>query len=240
MTNPAAPPPATDAKFPRHLVEGYETFLSGRFRDEQKRFRELAEKGQRPTTMIIGCCDSRVAPEAIFDAGPGELFVLRNVANLIPPYEPDDHYHGASAALEYAVMALKVQHIVVLGHAHCGGVRAYAESEADPYMRPLTEGDFIGDWIKMIEPAAKRLGVPPAPADENYLQRLELESIKQVLRNLRSFPMIEKLERRRYLRLHGAYFGVMDGRLLALDEDRGEFRPVENIWRTAALAEEQH
>jgi carbonic anhydrase len=239
MTNPAAPP-ATDAKFPRHLVEGYETFLSGHFRDEQKRFRELAEKGQRPTTMIIGCCDSRVAPEVIFDARPGELFVLRNVANLIPPYEPDDHHHGASAALEYAVMALKVQHIVVLGHALCGGVRAYAESESDPYMRPLTEGDFIGDWIKMIEPAAQRLGFPPAPDDENYLRRLELESIKQVLRNLRSFPMIVKLERRRYLSLHGAYFGVMDGRLLALDEDRGEFRPVENIWRSAALGEDQN
>ena len=234
MTDPA--PSSADA-FPRHLVEGYETFLSGRFRDEQQRFRDLAEKGQRPTTMIIGCCDSRVAPEAIFDAGPGELFVLRNVANLVPPYEPDDHYHGASAALEYAVMALKVAHIVVLGHAHCGGVRAFAEGLAHPDLPPLTPGDFIGDWIKMLAPAAERVGGKAAPDDPSYMQRLEFESIKQTLQNLRSFPMVQVLEHRRYLHLHGAYFGVMDGRLLALDKKRGDFLPVAAQMHALALGE---
>jgi carbonic anhydrase len=215
------------ALLPAHLVDGYETFLKGRFEQEHERFRELAVKGQRPTTMIIGCCDSRVSPEAIFDAGPGELFILRNVANLIPPFEPDDHYHGASAALEYAVMALKVQHIVVLGHAQCGGVTAFAESLANPEAKPLSDGDFIGRWIKMLKPAAERAGPPqPAPVDRAYVERLELESIKQGLANLRSFPMVATLERRHYLHLHGAYFGVMDGRLLALDEESGAFFPV--------------
>lgn len=229
--------PSRSAILPAHLVEGYETFLGGRFRDEQQRFRELAEKGQRPKTMVIGCCDSRVAPEAIFDAGPGELFVLRNVAALVPPYEPDDHFHGASAALEYAVMALKVEHIVVFGHAQCGGVRAFAEDLAHPDLPPLTPGDFIGDWIKMLAPAAERVGRPAAPDDPGYMQRLEFETIKQTLQNLRSFPMVQVLEARRYLHLHGAYFGVMDGRLLALDEKSGEFLPVAARLHAAALGE---
>jgi carbonic anhydrase len=236
MIHDAAAPPSREL-LPAHLVEGYETFLGGRFRDEQQRFRELAEKGQRPTTMVIGCCDSRVAPEAIFDAGPGELFVLRNVAALVPPYEPDDHFHGASAALEYAVMALKVEHVVVLGHANCGGVRAFAENEANPDLPPLTPGDFIGDWIKMLAPAAERVGRPAAPDDPSYMQQLEFESIKQTLRNLRGFPMIQVLEQRRYLHLHGAYFSVMDGRLLALDETRGEFVAVASRLHAAALGE---
>ncbi len=229
----AAPPKA--AAFPRRLVDGYETFLKGRFKQEHERFRDLAEKGQSPTTMVIGCCDSRVSPEVIFDARPGELFVLRNVANLIPPFEPDDHYHGASAALEYAVMALKVQHIVVLGHAQCGGVAAFAASQQSPDTPPLTEGDFIGRWIKLMRPAAERAGPPPTPLDHAYVERLEFESIKQGLRNLRSFPMVQTLERRHYLHLHGAYFGVMDGRLLTLDEASGRFSPVGGAAHAEAL-----
>ena len=223
------------ALLPEHLVQGYETFLKGRFDQELERFRELAVKGQRPSTMVIGCCDSRVSPETIFDARPGELFVLRNVANLIPPFEPDDNYHGASAALEYAVMALKVQHIVVLGHAQCGGVTAFAESLIAQETKPLSEGDFIGRWIRLLKPAAEQAGPPPVPLDRAYVQRLELEAIKQGLRNLRSFPMIATLERRHYLHLHGAYFGVMDGRLLALDEARGVFSPVAGDEHAAAL-----
>jgi len=222
---------------PAHLLAGYATFLSGRFRGEQARFRELAETGQAPKTMIIGCCDSRVAPEAIFDAGPGELFVLRNVANLVPPYEPDDHYHGASAALEYAVTALKVRHIVVLGHARCGGVAAYATSLANKDAAPLSAGNFIGRWIRLLAPAAERAGEPPAVVDSAYMERLEFESIKQCLRNLRSFPMIQVLEQRHYLRLHGAYFGVMDGRLLAYDEARDQFVPVAADQHAAAYSQ---
>jgi carbonic anhydrase len=211
---------------PSHLVEGYEVFLGGRFRAEQERYRSLAVAGQKPTAMVISCCDSRVAPEAIFDAGPGELFVLRNVAALVPPYEPDDHFHGASAALEYAIMALEVQHIVVLGHGQCGGVKAVAQITVDPETPRLSHSDFIGDWIKMLAPAVERLGCVPDPGDAGYLQRLEFQSIKQTLVHLRSFPMVQILERRGFLHLHGAYFSVMDGRLLALDESSGDFVPV--------------
>src|SRR3954468_7228983 len=125
--------------FPSRLIEGYRECLTGRLPLEQSRYRELAERGQAPEIMVIGCADSRVSPEVIFNAGPGELFVVRNVANLVPPYAPDGRAHGVSAALEFGVAALKVRHIVVLGHAQCGGVRAFAEKSA-----PLSPADFIG------------------------------------------------------------------------------------------------
>ncbi|PPD46684.1 MAG: carbonate dehydratase [Methylocystis sp.] len=234
---PAQSSAAAASGLPPHLIDGYEEFLAGRFRSEQARFRTLAVKGQRPTTMIIGCCDSRVAPEAIFDAGPGELFVLRNVAGMAPPFEPDGHFHSASAALEYAVMALKVEHLVVLGHGQCGGVRAYAESVIHPEAPPLSHGDFIGKWIELIAPALERLGRAPDLDDQSYIQQLEFETIKQTLINLRSFPMVQVLEHRGYLHLHGAYFSVMDGKLLSLDEENGVFHPVAERAHAAALRE---
>ena len=125
--------------FPQHLLDGYRTFTSQRLPTEQSRYRELSERGQSPAVMVIGCCDSRVSPEVIFDAGPGELFVVRNVANLVPVYQPDSGAHGVSAALEYAVNVLRVKHIVVLGHAQCGGIRAFIDK-----IEPLSPGDFIG------------------------------------------------------------------------------------------------
>jgi carbonic anhydrase len=134
-------------------------------------------------------------------------------------------------------MALKVQHIVVLGHAQCGGVRAYAESQADPYARPLSPGDFIGRWTELLAPAAERAGPVPEPLAQSYVERLAFESVRQGLRNLRSFPMVRTLEQRHYLALHGAYFAVMDGRLLALDETSGEFRQVATATHAAAFAE---
>ena len=151
--------------FPQRLIEGYNAFAGGRLQREQDRYRELAERGQAPQIMVIGCCDSRVSPEVIFDARPGELFVVRNVANLIPPYSPDGTYHGVSAALEFGVGALRVQHIVVLGHAHCGGVRAFAEEHA-----PLSPGDFIGRWMSLLAPAAKKLGPRGDAAPADYLR----------------------------------------------------------------------
>ena len=215
----------SEANFPKRLTEGYENFLGGRFSRERERFEQLAEKGQSPQILLIGCCDSRVSPELIFDAGPGEMFVLRNVANLVPPYQPNDDYHGTSAAIEFAVMGLKVKHIVVMGHALCGGVRAFADLQRDPYVRPLAPGDFIGGWIKLMAPAAESLGAPTEPLRE-WSQRLMLESVKQSIRNLRSFPYIATLEARGWLTLHGACFGVAGGELLALDESDGVFRQV--------------
>jgi carbonic anhydrase len=227
--------PLVESAFPAALVRGYRAFLGDRFQSEHARYRELAQAGQSPTTMVIGCCDSRVSPEVIFDAGPGELFVVRNVANLVPPYAPDDDYHGTSAALEFAVMALRVQHVVVLGHAQCGGVRAYAESETQSGAAPLSPGDFIGKWIKLLGPAHEALG-PPQGAFADYVEALALESIKQSLANLRTFPCVRTLEQRGALALHGAYFGVMDGRLRAYDPARGAFESIAGEAHQAALA----
>ncbi len=231
-----ASPPGAGALPPR-LLEGYEAFISGRFLADHQRFEELAANGQTPRTMIISCCDSRVAPEAVFNAGPGEIFVLRNVAALLPPYEPDDHYHGASAALEYAVMALKVSDVVVLGHGQCGGVKAYAEIAADPAAPRLSHSDFVGDWIKMLGPAAERLGLAPNPDDRRYVERLEFEAVKQTLINLRTFPMVQVLEHHGHLRLHGLLFRIMDGRLFQLDEPSGVFNPVGDSAYAAAFGE---
>src|ERR1700761_8153990 len=139
--------------FPKRLIEGYNAFADGRLQSEQHRYRELAERGQTPEIMVIGCCDSRVSPEVIFDAGPGEMFVVRNVANLVPPFETTGTYHGVSAALEFGVGALKVKHIVVLGHAQCGGVKAFAEDA-----EPISPGDFIGRWMSLMAPAVEKAG----------------------------------------------------------------------------------
>jgi carbonic anhydrase len=207
---------------PRRLLDGYAAFRAGRLRNEQQRYRELAEAGQAPETMVIGCCDSRVSPEVIFDARPGDLFVVRNVANLVPPYTPDGAQRAVSAALEFAVQALGVEHIVVLGHARCGGIRAYAEPG-----KPLSPGDFIGNWMALIEPAAKAVG--PASAFSShaaYLARLERASIAKTLDNLMSFPWVRILAEQDRLALHGAYFDVATGELLVLDRTSGEFKSV--------------
>jgi carbonic anhydrase len=171
--------------------------------------------------MVIGCCDSRVSPEVIFDARPGELFVVRNVANLVPPYAPDGAYHGVSAALEFAVGALRVKHIVVLGHAHCGGVRAFAEDR-----EPLSPGDFIGKWMSLIAPAAEKLGARGDTPPSEYLMRLEQASIVNTLDNLLTFPRLRKLIERGHIELHGAYFGVATGELSVLDPQSGRFVPA--------------
>jgi carbonic anhydrase len=211
-----------ETAFPPLLVTGYRSFATGRLPGERERFERLAQTGQRPEVMVIGCCDSRVSPEVIFDASPGELFVVRNVANLVPPYETDGDYHGTSAALEFAVQALKVRHIVVLGHARCGGVRAFANEDTEP----LSPGDFIGKWMSLIAPAAEAVG-PKTGDPENYLTRLELASVEMSLRNLLTFPCVRILTEKGRLFLHGAYFGVATGRLMIRDVKTGAFAPVD-------------
>lgn len=147
---------AVPTEFPLRLREGYVSFLNDRLPKERSRYEVLAERGQRPEILVISCCDSRVSPEVIFDASPGELFVVRNVANLVPPFETSGDFHGTSAALEFAVQALKVKHIVVLGHQRCGGIKAFANET-----EPLSPGDFIGKWMSQIRPAAEALGPRP-------------------------------------------------------------------------------
>ena len=209
--------------FPQRLIDGYSAFADGRLQKEQDRYRELAEEGQQPQIMVIGCCDSRVSPEVIFDARPGELFVVRNVANIIPPYSPDGQAHGVSAALEFGVGALRIKHIVVLGHAHCGGVKAYAQETA-----PLSPGDFIGKWMQLMAPAVRKLGpMGGAESRENYLARLEQANISNSLDNLMTFPLLAKLIDKGKVTTHGAYFGVASGDLSVLDRATGKFEPIE-------------
>ncbi len=218
--------------FPDRLSEGYRSFLEGRFASEKSRYEMLADKGQKPEIMVIGCVDSRVSPEVIFDAAPGELLVVRNVANLVPPYEPaGDAQHGTSAALEFGVQALRVKHIVVLGHAFCGGIRAFADEQ-----EPLSPGDFIGRWMSQIAPAAAGLGPRKDHEGDTYLRRLEFASVELSLKNLMTFPCVRILVERGKLTLHGAYFGVASGKLLVRDAATGVFEPLaENVRPTAMI-----
>jgi carbonic anhydrase len=204
--------------FPNHLLEGYRAFTSQRLPTEQSRYRELSERGQSPEVMVIGCCDSRVSPEVIFDAGPGELFVVRNIANLVPVYEPDGGAHGVSAALEYAVNVLKVKHIVVLGHAQCGGIRAFIDKIA-----PLSAGDFIGRWMSMFIKPGEVVEQRDHETLLDFVTRIEKAAVFRSLENLMTFPFVRKAVEATSLQLHGAYFGVAEGSLFVLDRTSKEF-----------------
>lgn len=205
--------------FPERLIDGYRAFTQGRLPLEQERYRELADSGQQPEVMVIGCCDSRVSPSVIFDTGPGELFTVRNVANLVPPYSVDEGYHGVSAALEFAVQALKVRHIVVLGHGLCGGVRAFAESSP-----PLAASDFIGKWVELLKPAAAAAGPRSQFATlGEYLNALEHHSVVASIDNLMTFPYVRDRVQRGDLGVHGAYFEVATGLLTIYDPETRTF-----------------
>jgi len=207
--------------FPDHLLEGYRTFTSQRLPTEQSRYRDLSERGQAPEVMVIGCCDSRVSPEVIFDAGPGELFVMRNIANLVPVYQPDANAHGVSAALEYAVQVLRVKHIVVLGHAKCGGIRAFIDDSA-----PLSPGDFIGKWMSMFIKPGEKVEQREHETMQDFTTRIEKAAVFRSLENLRTFPFVRTAIERGELQLHGAYFGVAEGSLFVLDQAAKEFHSV--------------
>ena len=206
--------------FPERLTKGYRAFLDGRFKEERSRFATLADSGQSPSIMVFGCVDSRVSPEVIFDAAPGEILVARNVANLVPRYDPSGGQHGASAALEFAVRALKVAHIIVLGHAFCSGIKAFADDSA-----PLTESDFIGKWMSQIALAADAITTPKEDW-EAYLQQLEFASVELSLKNLTTFPFVQVAVEKGELALHGAYFGVATGKLLVRNDATGAFEAV--------------
>src|SRR5579872_650088 len=207
--------------FPKQLLDGYRTFRTQRLPTEQSRYRELSERGQAPEVMVIGCCDSRVSPEVIFDAGPGELFVVRNIANLVPVYQPDENAHGVSAALEFAVNVLKVKHIVVLGHAQCGGIRAFVDKAA-----PLSPGDFIGRWMAMFVKPGEVVEQRAHESMQDFVTRIEKAAVFRSLENLMTFPFVRHQVEGGALKLHGAYFGVAEGSLFVLDRESKEFKSV--------------
>ncbi len=211
---------------PDHLLAGYRSFIEGRYLAETATYRSLARDGQAPQTMVVACCDSRAAPETIFGSAPGELFVVRNVANLVPPYTPDGEFHGTSAALEFAVVALKVRHIVVMGHGRCGGIKA----ALDPEAVPLSQGDFIGKWMSLVRPVADAVGANELMTASERQTALERISIRHSLGNLRSFPDIAARERAGELTLHGAWFDISSGELWAMDPETGDFvRPLVDV-----------
>jgi carbonic anhydrase len=199
------------------LITGYHRFRSTDWARQRARWAELAE-GQSPKIMVIACSDSRVDPSAIFDVSPGEMFVVRNVANLVPPFELDGGRHGVSAALEFAVTQLEVEEIVVLGHGQCGGVAA-ALSRRFEGAKP-GEGGFIAHWIDLLDHARDRVVL--AHGDHANTE-LEHEAVKVSLANLRSFPCIRDREQAGALRLRGAWFAIADGQLHVLQEATGVF-----------------
>jgi carbonic anhydrase len=205
------------------LIDGYHRFRETGWARERGRWSELAE-GQSPRVMIIACSDSRVEPAIIFDASPGEMFVVRNVANLAPPYETTGGYHGVSAALEFAVTQLEVEEVVVLGHGACGGCAAALTGEFDN--APSGEGRFIAAWVSLLDEARDEVRALHATLDQGAFTEMELRAVQVSLANLRTFPWIAEREADGRLSLHGAHFSIAQGRLYILDEAEDTFRPV--------------
>ena len=215
--------------FPNSLLTGYRSFRNHRYEPERARYRALAEHGQAPEVMVVACCDSRSAPETIFHAGPGEIFVVRNVANLVPPCEPEGPHQSTAAALEFAVRGLRVRHVVVLGHGGCGGVRAALHPEAEP----LSPDNFIGKWTTLLGPALHELATGDGPGgagggrtEAERQTALERVSVRHSVENLRSFPFVSSLEDRGRLHLHGAWFDIAHGELWTMDPATGDFSPA--------------
>jgi carbonic anhydrase len=206
------------------LIQGYRHFRETGWARERERWSDLAE-GQSPRAMVIACSDSRVDPTQIFDVRPGEIFVVRNVANLVPPYETSAGRHGVSAALEFAVTQLQVEEVIVLGHGFCGGCAAALTGQFDD--APHGEGHFIADWIGLLDQAREKVRAECGGAvDRPALHAMELEAVRVSLANLRSFPFVAERESDGRLALHGAYFAIADGLLHILDEAQDRFRPA--------------
>lgn len=200
---------------PEELESGFRRFREEHYPRHRRIYEQLAGKGQRPHTLVIGCSDSRVDPAAIFDAGPGELFVVRNVANLVPPFETGGGFHGVSAAVEFAVSSLHVSNILVLGHCQCGGVQACASGAA------REDSLFVGHWVSALEPALaeSRAALGSDAPVEAITDDLELRGIRHSLDRLKTYPFVETAVSQGRLALHGARFGVADGRLEWMEDD---------------------
>lgn len=210
---------------PQWLIDGYRQFKNGDYQAEVEKYQRLATEGQAPKVMIVGCSDSRVDPNAIFSADPGELFVVRNVANLVPPFERGGGMHGVSAALEFGVEHLKVEHLIVLGHTGCGGIQAML----DPNTKFRDDMVFISNWVSMMADARDDVITELGEASIiEQMEALQQRSIMGSLENLRSFPFVSNGEAAGTLTLHGAVFDVGSGSLFSLDPATNSFSKIES------------
>jgi carbonic anhydrase len=211
------------SSFPEKLADRYRRFHHRHFLPKAEEYEELATHGQSPDAMVISCSDSRVDPETIFSAMPGEMFVVRNVANLVPPYETGGKFHGVSSAIEFAVLNLRIKHLIIMGHSGCGGIKAALDQSA----AIQTEAQFISRWMSMLdEPRLKVLASHQTSTQAQRQAALEQEGIKNSIRNLRTFPFVADAENRGRMALHGAYFDIATGTLSVLNHSRGEFFPL--------------
>lgn len=207
------------------LLEGYRRFRSGVYPSRKERYDLLAHEGQSPKLMVIACSDSRVDPSQVFDVDPGEIFVVRNVAALVPPFETTPGLHGVSAAVEFAVQKLEVRQIVVMGHGMCGGCKAALTRELEG--KPRGEGGFVADWIGLLDAARHTVALRHGTEGPAAERAMEMAGVKVSLANLRTFPHVLEKEREGSLKLRGAFFAISDGLLHVLDEHTGEFAAVD-------------
>ena len=215
---PTTPHPTTQKSL-ASLITGYQRFRSCTYKTHETTYRELGRGGQTPPVLVVGCADSRCDPSVIFDAPPGELFVMRNVANLVPPYCPDGKFHGVSAGLEYAINVLKVEHVVIMGHGKCGGICACLQGDdMDPNAL-----EFVGPWVGMLKSAREKV---LASGTINPQYALELEGIELSLTNLMTFPWVAKRVEEGTLQLHGSWFAIEHGELHWRNARNGRFEVV--------------
>lgn len=205
------------------MIEGYGRFRGGDWKFQRERWERLIE-GQEPQVMVISCSDSRVDPAQIFDVAPGEIFVVRNVAALVPPYETTPGQHGVSAAVEFAVQFLKVRQIVVMGHGLCGGCQAALSRSL--HDNPAGEGGFVANWVSLLDevrnPVAAQYGTDGREAE----RAMEYAAVRQSIANLKTFPFVAEKLASGELELRGAHFAIADGVLYVMDDDTGEFAAV--------------
>ena len=208
---------------PGYLVSRYNGWKATTYQDNKAWYRRLANHGQHPRAMIISCCDSRQHVTSIFGADEGEFFIHRNIAGLVPPYSPDGGNHGTSATVEYAVTALKVAHIIVIGHSNCGGVKGCDDMCSGKAPQLLEKSSFVGRWMDILRPGYERISHLP---DAERGPALEKQAVLVSLENLMTFPFVRTAVEKGELTLHGAYFGVAEGSLFVLDKATKEFQSV--------------
>jgi carbonic anhydrase len=206
---------------PQDLIAGYRRFRAGRYREQADLFHRLRD-GQKPATMIIACADSRADPSTIFDAAPGELFVLRNVAALVPPYQAGGGFHGVSAAIEYAVTILKVRQILIMGHGGCGGIAASLASVTRP-----PDGEFIGPWVKLADPARDAVLADARIPSHGHAEAMEQAAVAHSIANLKTFPFVVQALAEGRLAVDGAWFSIGRGELRWRDPVSGQFLVVD-------------